>query len=169
MPAPSKFDRETRLPAGFLFQLVNTMRQFFDYIIIDSGMIFDNTLFKIFAESETVYLVSILSLPCIINVKKLQESLRSSAGLVNGKLKIIGNRFEKKSQISLAEANKIIGTEISTTIPNNYTLAMAAINNGKVIAEVSRNSDLAHVYNKLAESEAGLANKKADGIFSWFK
>ena len=169
MPAPSKLDTETHLPDGFLFQLVKSMRQFFEYIIIDSGMIFDDTLFKIFAESKSVYLISILSLPCIINVRKLQESLRSSACIIDGNFKIIANRFEKKAQISLAEANKIIGTEISSTIPNDYSLAMTAINNGKVIAEISPDSDIAKVYNKLAESETGLAVERPGGIFSWFK
>ena len=169
MPAPSRFDTETHLPDGFLFQLVTSMRQFFEYIIIDSGMIFDDTLFKIFAESKTIYLISILSLPCIINVRKLQESLRSSACIFDGNFKIIANRFEKKAQISLAEANKIIGTEISSTIPNDYFLAMTAINNGKVIAEISPNSDIAKVYNKLAESEAGMAAERPGGIFSWFR
>lgn len=169
MPAPSRIDTETHLPDGFLFQLVKSMRQFFEYIIIDSGMIFDDTLFKIFAESKTVYLISILSLPCIINVRKLQESLRSSACIVDGNFKIIANRFEKKAQISLAEANKIIGTEISSTIPNDYSLAMTAINNGKVIAEISPDSDIAKAYNKLAESETGLAVERPGGIFSWFR
>lgn len=169
MPAPSKLDTETHLPDGFLFQLVKSMRQFFEYIIIDSGMIFDDTLFKIFAESKTVYLIAILSLPCIINVRKLQESLRSSACIVDGNFKIIANRFEKKAQISLTEANKIIGTEISSTIPNDYSLAMTAVNNGKVMAEISPDSDIAKAYNKLAEYETGVACERPGGIFSWFR
>jgi Flp pilus assembly CpaE family ATPase len=46
---------------------------------------------------------------------------------------------------------------------------MTAINNGKVIAEISPDSDIAKVYNKLAESETGLAVERPGGIFSWFK
>jgi len=169
MPAPSSFDAETHLPAGSLFQIVKAMRQFFNYIIIDGGMHFDDTLFKIFGESERVYLVSILSLPCIINVRKLQESILTTGGVTNGKLRIIANRFEKKAQISLTEANKIIGTDISTTIPNDYALTMAAINNGKTIAEISASSSVAKVYKKLAESIVEPTVKRPRGIFSWFR
>lgn len=169
MPAPSRFDAETHLPAGFLFQLVKSMRQFFDYIIVDGGMYFDDNLFKIFAESEAVYLVSILSLPCIINVRKLQESIYSSGGVSNGKLRIIANRFEKKAQISLAEASKIIGSTISMTIPNNYALAMTAINNGKVVAEISQKSNVAKVYQMLAESVVESTVESPGGIFNWFR
>ncbi len=168
MPAPSGFDAESHLPAGFLFQIVKTMRRFFDYIIVDGGMVFDDNLFKIFGESEAVYLVSILSLPCLINVRKLQESLRTF-GVAKGKLRIIANRFEKKAQISLTEANKLIGTEISMTIPNDYSLAMESINNGKVIAEISGKSSVAKVYKKLAESVVDPVLEKSGGVFNWFK
>lgn len=169
MPAPSKLDTETRLPAGFLFQLVKAMRQFFDYIIVDGGMYFDEDLFKIFAESQAVYLVSILSLPCIINVKKLQESIYTTDGVSNGKLQIVANRYEKKAQLSLSEANKIVGTEISRTIPNDYSLAMAAINNGKVLAEISAKSNVAKVYKEIAESIVEPAAKRPGSLFNWFR
>ncbi len=169
MPAPSKLDTEAHLPHGFLFQLVKTMRKFFDYIVVDGGMYFDDNLFKIFAESEAIYLVSILSLPCVINAKKLQETIYSIDGVSNGKLRIIANRYEKKAQISLAEASKIIGTDISTTIPNDYSLAMTAINNGKVLAEVSEKAKVTKVYQEIAKSvaESG-AKKEPTSLFSWF-
>ncbi|MBM9603824.1 AAA family ATPase [Desulfopila inferna] len=168
LPAPGKVDTEKLLPAGSLFQVVKSMRNFFDYIVVDGGMYFDENLFKIFTESEQIYLVSILSLPCIINVRKLQQSVFAANGVTNGRLRIIANRFEKKAQVSLAEANKIIGTDISATIPNNYALSMTAINNGKSIADVSRNSNIARAYSQLAESVADSGLERAGGIFSWF-
>lgn len=169
MPAPSKLDTETHLPAGFLFQLVKSMRQFFDYIIVDGGMFFDDNLFKVFAESEAIYLISILSLPCVINVKKFKDTIYSIEGVTNGKLRIVANRYEKKAQISLAEASKIIGTDISMTIPNNYSLAMRAVNNGKVLAEISKKSNVARVYAEFAKSIAEPATKSPGTLFSWFR
>ncbi|MEA3469134.1 MAG: P-loop NTPase [Thermodesulfobacteriota bacterium] len=169
MPAPGKLDIEAKFTADFLFQLLRAMRNFFDYIIVDNGMYFDDTSFKIFKESEKVYLVSILSLPCVINVKKLKESLQSHGVVSNGKLRIIANRFEKKSQLSLAEANKITGTEIAMTIPNNYSLSMSAVNNGQTIAQVSKNSNLAKEYTKIAESVNKISSKESGGLFNWFK
>ena len=169
LPAPSRFDKEAHLPAGFLFQLVKAMRRFFDYIIIDSGMYIDDNSFKIFAESEALYLISILSLPCIINVRRLQESFYSSGAVTNGKLRVIANRYEKKAQVSLAEASKILGSEISMTIPNNYPLAMTAINNGKVVAEISRNSNVAKMYQTLAKSVVEPVVETPGGFFNWFR
>jgi pilus assembly protein CpaE len=169
MPAPSKLVTERHLPVGFLFKLVKAMRKFFDYIIVDGGMYLDDNLFKIFAESESIYLISILSLPCVINVRKLQDTIYSIEGVSNGKLQIVANRYEKKAQISLAEAGKIIGTDIAITIPNNYQLAMTTVNSGKVFAEVSSKSDVARVYRNIAESVAEPADKSSGTFFSWFR
>lgn len=169
LPAPSKLDTETHLPSGFLFHLLRSMRKFFDYIIVDSGMYIDDASFKIFAESEAVYLVSILSLPCLINVRKLQESIITTGGVAKDKLHIIANRYEKKAQISISEAAKVIGGNISLTIPNNYSVAMSAINNGRTITDLAASSAIAKVYKNLAASIADTATVSPGGIFRWFR
>jgi len=168
LPAPSKLEKETHLPAGFLFQLLRSMRRFFDYIVVDSGMIIDESYAKIFAESEAIYLVSILSLPCLINVRKLQESI-TATGVGKEKIRVIANRFEKRAQISPSEAAKIIGTDIGMTIPNNYSVAMSAINNGKTIPDMSGNSDVSRAYKKLAASLVDRAIERPGGVFRWFR
>ena len=168
LSAPSRLEKETHLPASFLFQLLRSMRRFFDYIVVDSGMIVDEASTKIFAESEAIYLVSILSLPCLINVRKLQESILAS-GVGREKIQIIANRYEKRAQVSLPEASKIIGTDIGLTIPNNYQVAMSAINNGKTISDISSGSDVAKAYRKLAATLVDRAIERPGGVFRWFR
>ncbi|CAG36260.1 AAA family ATPase [Desulfotalea psychrophila] len=160
MPAPNKIANGVQLARDYLVTILTAMQDFFDYIVIDSGMYLDDISFKIFEKSEVVYLISTLSLPCIINAKRLKESLDMGGEMTNGKVQIIANRFEKKSQISLKEAGKMIGGEISVTIPNDYELTMSAINNGKPIANVRGKSNLARVYSALAETIVGKNNTK---------
>lgn len=160
MPAPSKFENGANLPQDFLVQIIGAMQNFFDFIIVDTGMYMDEVSFKVFEKSEAVYLISTMSLPCIINVKRLKESMRMFSGVTNGKVRVIANRFEKKSQISLAEATNMIGGEITMTIPNDYGLTMTAINSGKSLAEVGKNSQIAKTYAKIASSIAGKPETK---------
>lgn len=169
LPAPSKLDTETHLPEGFLFHLLRSMRKFFDYIVVDSGMYLNDSSAKIFAESQAVYLIAILSLPCLINVRKLQELIFSTEGMDREKIQIIANRYEKRAQISLGEANNITGGKIEVTIPNNYSVAMSAINNGKTIIDIAGNSNIAKVYRDLAASITEPVVEKKGGILRWFK
>lgn len=162
MPAPYHIDgRTVQLPQDYLLQILTAMKGCFDYIVVDTGMYFDDMLFKILRRAETVFMVSTLSLPCVINVKRLRDILYRQMGAVNGKVRIVANRYEKKVQISLQEAGKIIGHEITDVIPNNYPLTMKAINSGKVLSEVNRRSDVARAYLRLAESVAEPREQKS--------
>jgi pilus assembly protein CpaE len=161
VPAPVGIETGVRLPPDFLVRILKAMQNYFDYILIDMGMYLDEESFKVFEKSDAVFLISTLNLPCIINVKRIKESLRAVGGVANGKVRVIANRFEKKNQISLAEASRIINGEISTTIPNDYGLTMKAINNGKVLAEVDKNSSVVKVYRQLAESLGEKAEAKS--------
>lgn len=162
LPAPSRIDdRATQLKQDYLLQILKTMKDHFDFIVVDAGMYHDETVFRIQAMAEVIFLVSTLNLPCIINVKRLKDTLRNHCGETEGKIRVIANRYEKKAQINLAEASKIVGYDITDTIPNDYALTMKAINSGKVLAEVGKNSSVAKVYRYLAESMAKTSEPKS--------
>lgn len=152
MPAPNWIESETSLPPDFLMQILKVMQDSFAFIVIDSGMYLDEESFKIFEKAEVVFLISTLNLPCMINVKRIKASIPAFGGIGDSKVRVIANRFEKKTQISVAEANKMIGGEIAATIPNDYGLTMTAINNGKVLAEVDKNAGVVKAYRSLVES-----------------
>lgn len=162
MPAPYHIDgRTAQLPQDYLLQILTAMKSYFDFIVVDTGMYFDEMLFKILQKAETVFMVSTLSLPCVINVKRLRDILYRQIGAGGGKVRIVANRYEKKVQIGLQEAGKIIGHEITETIPNDYALTMKAINSGKVLSEVNKKSDVARAYLRLAESVAEPMEQKS--------
>ncbi|WP_136796454.1 AAA family ATPase [Desulfosediminicola ganghwensis] len=169
LPAPPKLDRELKMATGFLFKLVSAMREFFDDIVIDCGMSISGDAMKICEYSESIYLISTMSMPCIINVRKLQQSFASAAGVTNGRLQVVANRFEKKGQLSLAEASKLLGSDIVNIIPNDYPLTMSAVSSGKTVAEVAKRSQVAKAYRKLAQSVTGPQVGKAGGLFGLFR
>ncbi|WP_167505761.1 AAA family ATPase [Desulfosediminicola flagellatus] len=169
LPAPCKLDSEMKLQKDFLYKLIRTMREFFDDIIVDCGTSFSEDAVKICRDSESIYLISTMSMPCIINVRKLQQSLASTAGVTNGRLQVVANRFEKKSQLSLAEASKVIGSEIVNTIPNDYSLTMSAVSSGKTVAEVAKRSQVAKAYRKLAESVCTTQQVQKSRFFGLFR
>jgi pilus assembly protein CpaE len=160
LPAPVLIESETHLPPDFLLQILRVMRESFAAIVIDMGMYLDQESVKILEKSERIFLLATLNLPCMINVKRIRDSLRSSGRIDESKVRIIANRFEKKSQIGVTEANRIIGSEIFSTIPNDYNLTMTAINSGKILAEVDKNSSVAKAYRDLAAVLAEKAEPK---------
>jgi pilus assembly protein CpaE len=81
------------------------------------------------------------------------------------KIKVIINRFEKQTYVTLEEAEKIIGEKVYFHIPNDYTNTMKAINEGKPISAVAPQSKVQKQFMELASQLSGtpLSAKKRKG------
>ena len=100
-------------------------------------------------------LISIMSLPCLSNTNKLLESFRTLGYPRSEKIKIVVNRYEKNSEISLKDAEESVHSDIFWTLPNSYKTTMAAINQGKPLSDVAPNSSITRSLKKLADTLMG--------------
>ena len=115
--------------------LLGVMRNVFDYIVIDGGQAIDDISLKILEMSETVFLVAILSLPCLTNVKRLLWIFQKLGYPQKDIIKIIINRHQdKKSVIPIKEAEESVNQKIYWFVPNDYPTTMSAINQGKTLS-----------------------------------
>jgi pilus assembly protein CpaE len=113
LPSPTDFNGVTYTNPDIIEQLLATMRSEFDYIVIDNGQSLNEISRKILELSDTVLLVSIPTLPCLTNVKRLLETFWKLGYPQGERVKIIMNRSHKKSMISTKEAEEGIGEKIS--------------------------------------------------------
>ncbi len=163
MPAPNRVD--TTLHPQTMLQVLEKTREAFDFVIIDIGMQIDDMMYSVLEMSDIIYLISILSLPCMVNVKRRQESLFLRNRMLADKIRVILNRFEKNSSITLAEAEEVIANTIYAKIPNAFRTTMEAINIGKPLADVARGSKVEKAYMELAKSlvDVSAGKKKRKG------
>jgi pilus assembly protein CpaE len=68
------------------------------------------------------------------------------------RLKVILNRYIKKGDISLKDAETGIGQEVFWTIPNDFRTTMAAINNGKPLFGIAPKAAITSNFLELAEA-----------------
>ena len=96
-------------------------------------------------------LVTISSLPCLSNTNRLTKSLGDYNFIKKDRIKVVLNRYMKKSEISLQDAEEGIDQKMFWVIPNDYPTTMAAINNGKPLAQIAPRSAIAKTFAELAE------------------
>ena len=144
-----------------MIRLLGLMKEMFDYVIIDAGQSTDDTSIKVLEVSDTLMLVTILSLPCLANTSKLIKSLVDLGYAPKEKIKVILNRFMKKSEISVEDAEAGIGKEIFWVVPNDYSTSMSSINSGKPLIQLAPKAPITKSFLDLAaqlnaaESETG--------------
>jgi pilus assembly protein CpaE len=164
LPSPAYLNGHVRPTPEIMAKLLGLMRRMFDFVVIDAGQSTNDTALKTLGISDTLLLVSILSLPCLANTNKLLKSLTDMGYVAPDRIKVVLNRYVKKGEISLKDAEAGIGKEIFFTILNEYGATMAAINNGKSLYEIAPKSEITKCFIDLAESlshpRAGEEKKK---------
>lgn len=172
LPSPTGLDGVNVATPEIIEKLFEEMQEIFDFVIIDGGQSIDEISFKIFEMADIVLLVSILSLPCLTNVKRLLWTFKRLGNPPEENIQIIVSRFIKKSEISLQEAERSINKEIFWIVPNDYLTTMSAINLGKTLVNVSAGSEISKNFVALAkkfmEKEPKVIGKEKPGIIDKF-
>jgi len=169
LPSPAYLNGHHLPTPAIMQRLLSLMRQLFDVVIIDGGQSLSDATLKGLQISDEVLLVSTLSLPCLSNANRLLRSFTDLGYIRKDRIKVIINRFMKKNEISLEDAEAGIGREIFWHIPNDYKTTMAAINGGKPLSELSPASSIAASFSELAEKlvpRADTTTRKRWSLFS---
>ena len=160
LPSPSHLNGDRAVTPETIEHLLSLMQGMFDFVVIDGGQSLNKTSLRILEMSDDVLLVSLLSLPYLANTNKLLTSFANFQYLPKERIKIVINRYLKKSQVSLKDAEDAVNREIFWTIPNDYKTTMSAINQGKALPQFAAKSA---VTKNLKELAATLALKEKKG------
>jgi pilus assembly protein CpaE len=150
LPSPAYLNGHVRPTPQIMMRLLGLMKQMFDYIIIDAGQSTDDTSIKVLEISDRLMLVTILSLPCLANTSKLIKSLIDLGYAPKEKIDVVLNRYIKKSEISVEDAEAGIGKEIFWIVPNDYSTSMSSINSGKPLAQLAPKAPITKSFLELA-------------------
>jgi len=135
LPSPGYLNGHPAATPEIMSRLIEVMQTMFDFVVIDGGHAIDPPSLKVVELSDTVVLVSVLSLPCLSNTSKLLQSFSFLGYPDKERIRIVINRYMSRSEISLDDAEKGIDHTIFWTIPNDYQSTISAINQGKPLSQ----------------------------------
>jgi pilus assembly protein CpaE len=153
LPSPTVLDGVNVANPEIIEKLLGLMRNVFDYIVIDGGQALDDISMKILEMSDMVFLVAILSLPCLTNVKRLLWIFQKLGYPEQEDIKIVINRHSRKlTVITPKEAEESINQKIFWFVPNDYPTTMSAINQGKTLSAVAPGAEVSRNLRELAST-----------------
>ncbi len=168
LPSPSYLSKQHMATPAIMERLLIVMRRMFDFVIVDGGQSLGDISLKILGLSDTVLLISILSLPCLSNTNKLLRTFHDLGFPPDENIRIIVNRYLKKSDISVKDAEISLEKEIFWTIPNDYQTTVTATNRGKALAQFAPREEITRNFRNLAVElgpESEKKEKKGWGLF----
>jgi pilus assembly protein CpaE len=150
LPSPAYLNGHIKPTPEIMERLLDLMKKTYDYILVDTGQSTNDTSLRVVELSDTLLLITILSLPCLANTNRLIKSFLDLGYLGNDRIKVVLNRYTKNNDISLKDAQAGINKELFWIIPNDFNTTMAAINNGRPLMEISSRAAITKSFEEMA-------------------
>ena len=147
--------------------IVQLARSMFDIVVIDAGRSLNTVTLQALDLADRVYAVLQLTLPFIRDGKRLRDVFRS-LDYPARKIHWVVNRFEKNSQITLDDLKKTLAIDAMITLPNQYDVVAASVNQGVPVAKVAPNSSIARALRDWSQTIAPQADTPRAGWLAGF-
>jgi pilus assembly protein CpaE len=127
------------------------LRSMYDYVFVDADKRLGDLTLSVLDHADEVHIVMTADLSCLKNVRLVLEALRK-VGFDPKRLKLVLNRSNAFTGISVSAAESALKREFETKITNEYRVAISAQNTGSPFAFSKPESPLSREIVELAQS-----------------
>ena len=113
-------------------QVVRFLRGHYDYVIMDTPKSFHPASIGVLEEADDIYLLTNPTLPGVRNLVRSLPLIRQIVGPERVPyIRLVVNRYQPGSLISIKEIEETVGLEVVHWIRNDFEAVMGGINEGK--------------------------------------
>jgi pilus assembly protein CpaE len=161
LPTPIRVVEQFGVSPEVIEKVLSLMQTMFDFIVVDGGQSLGNVSKYIVSVSDKVLLITIPSLPGLINLKKMLDAFYD-LGFPKYDTVVVVNRYNQKSGISLSEVREMTKGDVKWSLPNDYRNTMSAINTGEPLTTTALGADITQKIIELAANLTGRGNEKRE-------
>ena len=146
--APKSPEQSEGINANHIEKLMNTLRSYYDYVIIDTPASFNDITLTAIEGSALVIFMTGFDISILRNSKlsiNLLDNLQQKE-----KVRVLINR-DMEGNITTNDVEKILGKPIWARIPSDYFLAVNALNKGLPFVISSPKSKMSLAFDEIAE------------------
>ena len=132
-------------------------RSAYDYVVVDLGGVWEMPSLATLPLASTVYLVCAGDMPSLYLMRRSILMLEES-GYSRDQMRILVNRIEKRSELTLADMEKIFRASVDATFPDDPQAVHRALRDGAMLAD---NSPLGKSIAHFAKGFSSVENSMA--------
>jgi pilus assembly protein CpaE len=150
LAAPKQADSADGIEPEHIFQVLQRLRESFDYVVLDPQHTFDAITLAALDQSDEIVLVLTLDIPAIRSTQRALE-IFDRLGYPRKKIRIVVNRWSKQIDLDLRQVEKFLGETVVGFVPSDYQTTVNSINLGTPLVKSDPNSKIAHELRSIAE------------------
>jgi len=119
--------------------------------VIDTPKVFDDMLTTVLDKADVIFFLTEVDVPSLRSARRAFD-LFQTMGVDVGKIRLLLNRYVNNPIMNLETMEKAVGMKVFWMLPNNYPVAVTAINQGLSIEACDFSSDIAKSYAGLTDA-----------------
>jgi pilus assembly protein CpaE len=149
LAAPREADSADDIEAEHVFEVLEILRERFDYVVVDPQHTFDPITLAALDQADDIVLVLTLDIPAI---RSAQRSLAifDRLGYPRHKIHVVVNRFSKQIDLDLRQVERYLGERVTGYVQSDYRTAVNSINLGQPLVESEPGSKIATELRQIA-------------------
>lgn len=149
LAAPREADSADDIEAEHVFQVLEILREHFDYVVVDPQHTFDSITLAALDQSDEILLVLTLDIPALRSTQRALK-LFDRLGYPRHKLHVVVNRFSKQIDLDLRQVERFLGERVTGYVQSDYKMAVNSINLGQPLVESDPQSKIATELRQIA-------------------
>ena len=150
LAAPHSADSADEIEPQHIFEVLQKLREHYDYVILDPQHTFDSITLAALDQSDEIMLVLTLDIPAIRSTQRALE-IFDRLGYPRKKVRIVVNRWSKQIDIDLRQVEKFLNEPVIGFVPSDYQTAVSSINLGTPLVQSEPTSKIALEIRRIAE------------------
>jgi len=150
LAAPREADSADEIEPQHIFEVLQKLREHFEYIVLDPQHTFDSITLAALDQSDEIILVLTLDIPAIRSTQRALE-IFDRLGYPRKKVRIVVNRWSKQIDLELKQVEKFLGEPVVAFVPSDYQTAVSSINLGTPLVQSEPTSKIALEIRRIAE------------------
>ncbi|MFC6153327.1 AAA family ATPase [Nocardioides yefusunii] len=161
LAAPSQPDARERVTGTLVATLLETLREHYDYVVLDTAPAFDEQTLTALDETDECIIVATLDVPTLKNVKVALETL-DVLGVAEGHRHLLLNRADAAVGIGPDKVEGILAMNIAVQVATSLDIAKAT-NAGRPLMLSNPSHPSSQAVRKLAETLMGADQRSSAG------
>lgn len=154
LAAPAHPDVRERVTPALVGRILRTLRESFDFIVVDTAPSFDEQVLTALDETDECVIVATLDVPTLKNVKVALETL-DMLDIARGHRHLLLNRADDAVGITPDKVEGILGMSVAASVSSSVDVA-AATNSGNPIVTATPAHQSSQAVRALAAKIAGV-------------
>ncbi len=154
LAAPREADSADDIEPEHVFQVLELLRERFDYVVIDPQHTFDAITLAALDQADDILLVLTLDIPAIRSAQRALQ-IFDRLGYPRHKIHVVVNRFSKQIDLDLRQVERFLGERVMGYVQSDYKTAVNSINLGRPLVESEPNSKIAAELRQITAQVTG--------------